>query len=228
MSRQKDRASGVADEIVEEIVDHLRPWNGRQTREAITIAASEQLERLRQMIPLQAKLYDRSRMRAHAQELDKLLNEVEELLYSDPGGLNVHLFLPPSLSESEMASKETILLSFQERAAPFFAELKRLRQVCAQAIDPGFGLHPNYDHAKSLCAWFAHALMSQLSNAKITGTKDAPFRAISGLLYEAVSGAPDADLKRACSEVLRYKRPLGTDRPRKFIRACTNKKEPNS
>jgi hypothetical protein len=44
--------------------------------------------------------------------------------------------------------------------------------------------------------------MQDLSNGKITRTKDSAFRVITGLLYEAVSGQPDADLKRACDSVL--------------------------
>ena len=44
--------------------------------------------------------------------------------------------------------------------------------------------------------------MRELSDRKITGTKDSAFRVVTGLLYEAVSGQPDADLKRACDSVL--------------------------
>jgi hypothetical protein len=58
------------------------------------------------------------------------------------------------------------------------------------------------DHAKHLCAWHALGLMRELSDRKITGTKDSAFRVVTGLLYEAVSGQPDADLKRACDSVL--------------------------
>ena len=80
--------------------------------------------------------------------------------------------------------------------------MKRLREVCARAVDPGLASHPNYDHAKHLCAWHALGLMRELSEGKITGTKDSAFRVVTGLLYEAVSGQPDADLKRACDSVL--------------------------
>jgi hypothetical protein len=88
------------------------------------------------------------------------------------------------------------------RAGSFGVELKRLREVCAHAADPGFASHPNYDHAKHLCAWLALGLMRELSDGKITGTKDSAFRVVTGLLYEVVSGLPDADLKRACDSVL--------------------------
>jgi hypothetical protein len=191
------------DEIVEEIAVHLRPWKARQTGKAVAIRVSEQMKLLREFVPLQAKLFDRRRLRAHAQKLDKSLAEVQEILVTDPGGLNLHLFRPDSWSSDEMNSMEAMALAFQRRSEPLAAELARLRKVCARAINPGFGLHPNHDHAKGLCPWFARGLMLELSNAKITGTKDASFRVISSLLYEAISGEPNADLKRACDEVLR-------------------------
>jgi hypothetical protein len=139
-----------------------------------------------------------------------LLSEVETLLASAPGALAWFLFDPlprPTLTEDGelhqvIPSIENIELTYQARADSFSAELKRLRKVCARAVDPGFGSHPNYDHAKHLCAWHALGLMRELSDRKITGTKDSAFRVVTGLLYEAVSGQPDADLKRACDSVL--------------------------
>jgi hypothetical protein len=96
----------------------------------------------------------------------------------------------------------TIKHANRQRADSFAAELKRLRQVCARGVDPGFGYHPNYEPAKYFCAFFAYSLMKALSGRTITGTKDHAFRAIAGLAYEAISGKPDADLKRACDSCL--------------------------
>jgi hypothetical protein len=92
----------------------------------------------------------------------------------------------------------------RERADLFTAELKRMRDVYALAVDPGFGHHPNYDPLKRLCAMWAHGLMRDLSRKKITGTKDDAFRAIASLLYEAISGQHDVDLKRGCDYMLRF------------------------
>ena len=101
----------------------------------------------------------------------------------------------------------------RKRADSFAAELKRMREVCARAIDPGFGYHPNYDRAKHFCVRFAHGLMLGLSERTVTGTKDDAFRAIASLLYEAISGQRDVDLKRACDSKLRdiLGLELGTD-----------------
>jgi hypothetical protein len=221
MSRKQDMPSRRgADEIVEEIVDHLRPWKNHKSVAAITAAVNHELDVLLKLAPLQTKLFDRARNRAHAKKLDRALSEVEMLLASAPGVLAWFLFnpLPPvTLTEDgelvQVAqSIENIELAYSARAGSFCAELKRLRKVCARAVDPGFASHPNYDHAKHLCAWFALGLMRELSDGKITGTKDSAFRVITGLLYEAVSGQPDADLKRACDSVLPNLNPRsGTD-----------------
>ena len=62
---------------------------------------------------------------------------------------------------------------------------------------PNLGIDPNYDHAKHLSARSAHGLMQGLSERKITGTEGGRFRTVANLLYEAISGLPDADLKRS-------------------------------
>jgi len=211
MSRKQDTASRCgADEIVEEIVDQLRPWKSHKSVAAITAAVNHELNVLLKLTPLQAKLFDRARNREHAKKLDRALSEVEMLLASAPGVLAWFLFAPlPPLMLTEdggllqvTQSIENIEFAYRASAGSFFAELKRLRKVCARAVDPGFASHPNYDHAKQLCAWHALGLMRELSDRKITGTKDSAFRVVTGLLYEAFSAQPDADLKRACDSVL--------------------------
>jgi hypothetical protein len=113
------------------------------------------------------------------------------------------LFSDSAFSLDELPSQEKLLQDYLTRSEPFFDELDRLRRHCAQAIKKGWGTHPNYDHTKSLSARSAHGLMKNHSAAKITGTQDGPFRTVASLFYEAVSGRPDADLKRACDDVIR-------------------------
>lgn len=203
------------DEIVEEIVDHLRPWKDHKGNAAITAQVNQELDVLLKLTPLQTKLYDRARNRDHAHQLDSALTELETLLASAPGLLAWFLFdpLPPvTMTEDGVLMQpmpppiDDIERAYRKHADAFAAELKRLRKVCARAIGPGLGHHPNYDHAKQMCASFARGLMLGLSDRKITGTKDDAFRTIAGLLYEAISGQHDADLKRACDSVLRNTR----------------------
>jgi hypothetical protein len=183
-------------EIIEEIVDTLRPWK-KHSRVAITAEVRKALDLTCSLISLEERFFDRAEMRAYAKRLDAALSEVETLSESPPGVLGLFLLFPRPIVPGEKTSS-------QERATEtFLAELKRLRKICAQAIAPGFGSHPKFDHAKFRCAFLAKALMGNLSKNKATGTEDAPFRVITTLFYEAVSGQPGADLKRACDDVLR-------------------------
>jgi hypothetical protein len=142
MSRKQDTASRRgADEIVEEIVDHLRPWKSHKSVAAITAAVNHELNVLLQLAPLQAKLFDRARNRTHAKKLDRALSEVEMLLASAPG-VEWFLFnpLPPmTLTEDGelvqvMQSIENIELAYRARADSFFVELKRLRVWAKTAV----------------------------------------------------------------------------------------------
>jgi hypothetical protein len=119
---------------------------------------------------------------------------------SSPGMLRGNLF-DPTLPLRKVGNDldPTAYKSLEECFDAFFAELTRLRKVCALDY---YGPHPNYDPAKHLSAEFAHSLMRKRSGQKITGTEDGAFRTIAGLLYEIVTGQPDVDLKRACDAVL--------------------------
>jgi hypothetical protein len=195
-------------EIVEEIVHWLRPWKHRVSAGAVIATVNDYLDLLL-LVPLDAKLFDRRQFRSYAKQLDGALFKVETLLASAPGGLALAFFDPVTITEDGVLvppSMDEIKRVYRKRAESFAGELKRLRKVCADAIDPGFGFHPNYEPVKYHCACFAHDLMGGLSERKITGTEGGGLRIIANLLYEAVSGQPDVDLKRACDSALRRRR----------------------
>jgi hypothetical protein len=204
-------------EIVEEIVDWLRPWKNRMSGAEVTATVNQHLDLLA-LAPRDAKLMDRRLYRAHAKQLDGALHKVETLVASAPGALALALFDPATITEDSLlmwapSSMDQIKRAYWKHAISFAGELKRLRKVCARAIDPGFGFHPNYEPVKTQCAWIAYYIMRELSNMKISGTKDGAFWTITSLLYEAVSGQKNAALKRACDSALRdiRRRELGTD-----------------
>jgi hypothetical protein len=201
------------DEIIEEIVDNLRPWKRGRTGAAVTAEVKHEAELLVKIAPLQEKLFDRSRYREHAKGLNDALLKVENLVASCPSPLALLLFNPlPPIIEREDGTLTQEVLSLEEferryraRLDWFVTEVRRVSKVCSRAMGPGIGAtHPNYDHYKHLCAQFAFGLMRGLSKNEATGTKDGAFRTVTSLLYQAISGERDADLKRACDKVLRW------------------------
>jgi hypothetical protein len=135
MSRKQDTASRRgADEIVEEIVEHLRPWKSHKSVAAITAAVNHALGVLK-LAPLEAKVSDRARCRAHAKKLDGALREVETLLASAPSTLAWILFhsLPPmTLTEDgellrAIQSIEDIELGYRVRRTETAARSLRSR-----------------------------------------------------------------------------------------------------
>jgi hypothetical protein len=167
-------------EIVEEIVDCLRPWKHRKSDAAVTAFVNHHLELLLR-VPLDLRHFDRTLHRDHAKQLDGALLEVETLLASAPPALSLALFDPVTITKDGVfvPSSSDEWESANQKGEYFIGELTRLRKVCAAAIDPGFGFHPNYDPVKYHCAWVAHGLIRELSDMKISGTKDGAFWTIT-------------------------------------------------
>jgi hypothetical protein len=82
-------------------------------------------------VPAQARWSNRARNRAHAQKLDGALRKVEKLtrLASTLGYLAFLLFSPPSGPPPSIGDIE-------HASQTFAVELKRMRNVCALAVDP--------------------------------------------------------------------------------------------
>ena len=179
-----------------------------------------ELKNLLIFVPYAKETLDRPRHRAYAKKLDTALTNVETLLDSAPRAF-ADLWLRPIMSiesggmpqpqspsidgempQPQSSSIQNLIRAYRNQTDSFVAELTRLHDLCAYFIDPNFGHHSNYDHAKHMSARLAFVLMLGLSDVKITSTEAGAFRTITNLLYEAISGEPYADLKRACDNTL--------------------------
>lgn len=188
------------DELVEAVVDSLKPWKNHKSRDTVTAEVNQTLNVLLEWVLPNKPNFDRRAIRKHAEKLDRALSKVEKLLESSPGLLALVLFDPrPVLQGDYFPQALGNHREMEARRIAFGAELKRLRDVCAR----DYGDHPNYDRAKRQTAWWSYGLMQKCSDGKITGTENQAFRTITGLLYEILSGQQDADLKRACDTELR-------------------------
>jgi hypothetical protein len=67
---------------------------------------------------------------------------------------------------------------------------------------------PEFDRAQRHCAKLAWGLMTTFSAEPITGTESGPYREIASLLYEALKGEVEVDLKSHCFFVLDHPPPI--------------------
>jgi hypothetical protein len=60
---------------------------------------------------------------------------------------------------------------------------------------------PEIDHAQRHCAILAYVLIAGISRKRITGSTDGGYHRVASLLFEALTGRADVDLKRHCDFV---------------------------
>lgn len=83
--------------------------------------------------------------------------------------------------------------------------LEAVENICEQA-DMN---QPRDDQVKIWCAKIGFTLMVRFSDGIPTsGSASSPYRIVTGLLYEVLTGEGGRDLKRACDDELRLMRPL--------------------
>jgi len=199
------------EEIAEEIVDNLRPLKtGRgKTRDTITAEVVHDLRILASTAPRLAKAINRAAMRRALAPLAEGLELVDKALPAARRVQESGLFDPrlPLIMVYGQPNPPP------DRAEFFAKEIKRLRKRTTLLLEHKVGRHHSYDLVKDHAAVCAYRLMEKLSKHRIASSKDSPFRTIASRAYEAVTGIPDADLKRACDAVLARMR--GTTPPKK-------------
>jgi hypothetical protein len=202
-----DRTSRDLAEIVEEIMDNLRPWTCPESE--VEAGIERALEALHELNPLEESLFDRSGIKKSAKDFGAAIAEVANSLRRVHPTVAWRLFgMQPDLLFDQIyeRSVEEITQAHIDRMVHFHDELTRLRIECEELVRNPGGFDPNKDVAKGNAAWGALQLMRDFSKRSPSGTAERPFRTISSLIYEAMSGNREADLKRACDEVIRWKR----------------------
>jgi hypothetical protein len=159
---------------IECAIDHLARWNQHYSHDPVTSA------------------FD------YARRLDELLARVETELKNPPEILVNFLFGPwPSERTAPMSFHEVeAAIAFEQKQ--LLEKLARMRAVCQLQRPP-----PRHDVTKRHCPAVAYQLMQALSHRPITSSPGSPFRTITSLVFEALSGEQGADLKRQCERLLR-------------------------
>jgi hypothetical protein len=82
--------------------------------------------------------------------------------------------------------------------------LRQMRLDCESLLAEAGGRRqsgPEFDRGQRFCARLAHGLMTSFSTRPITGSVDGPDHRIASVLYEALTGREEVDLKRHCDAV---------------------------
>jgi hypothetical protein len=173
------------DEIVDDIVREL---GGARGESLILPEAAVRAEIMRSVSRMTAgaRRWSREQRKAeadHAQSIDDLLAELE-LKLADP--------LAPRFNKQ------------------IFSAMGRLTAVIREMCQKQTLFRPKggreVDQLKRDCASSAFHLMQKFSRHKISGSAQTSYPVIAALLFEAVTGEREANVKRACEHVLRRRR----------------------
>jgi hypothetical protein len=183
--------------IITEILEELHPLTCPEEEAKDTVKKS--IEMLIEVAAVSKRISDRTIIRASAKKLGAALDAVFAAWHEMPA----IVFWKTFVDEGGLSGKsdEEFYRGATENAGALLDQLTRMRDACQHAEEK-VGVHPNVDHEKSSCAAVAMLLMRRLSAHKPTGTAEGRFRSISSLLYEALTGQQEVDLKRACQDCL--------------------------
>jgi hypothetical protein len=95
-----------------------------------------------------------------------------------------------------------------------FAELAHVRERC-EAIEAETLAAGRKDQVKQSCAETALFMIQVFSTEEpSSNSAKTPFREITGLIFEALTGEPARDLERACDEAIKSWKPWDNSQPK--------------
>jgi hypothetical protein len=131
-------------------------------------------------------------VRKHARALIKTIDRLHQQIKDAPTLLKL------SLGTFDLGHR---FASHRKRKQAIDAFLDELRRQCEARLSN----LPRSDRIKLECARSANYLICYYTMGKPTSSENSPFRDITGLLYEHVTGKFDKDLRTACEIILREK-----------------------
>jgi hypothetical protein len=176
-------------DIVEEILEHLWPWKRKRCEADIR---SEVEKRIALLVETAAQIDQMPRgadVRRQAAEARETLGRLRDQLAREP-----------------LRSHRPLVARWQ------FIDLDLLDETLAYTKSKNMFPDPRSKPIQGVCAGVADALIYQFSKKPATGTPDSALHAITSLLYEAITGERDQDLKRAVDAMIKSWRKPGLDR----------------
>lgn len=146
--------------------------------------------------------YSKNERLGHIHEMIKLLNEVVPQFYAREAvrrTRNDAKAIRAAVVQLERQIKNASPEMRLRLKPPLLASLQPLRTECDAAIKAA----PPTDKVKEWCARTALHLIVKFSDRAPASSEISPYRKITGLLYQAITGEADRDFKRACDNLLR-------------------------
>ena len=145
-----------------------------------------------------------------AKEIRSLIAALESKLQRLPPPLYDFLFTPPWARGTVVPGGLSAVRTTYRAEA--LGPLRRMRLDCKRFLanekkekkHPAHG--PEVDRAQRHCAILAYDLMATLSKRRITSYAEGHYVRIASLLFEALTGRPEVDLKRHCQSVIKTRR----------------------
>jgi hypothetical protein len=205
-AKPKPRAKPL-DDIVDDIVCVLGDVEGK----ALVLLEDETRAKVRRAIEDSTEFFHnwdkwcsregRATIAKDAGELADLIAALESKLKRLPDPLADYLFGPPLARHALIPVDDIMSATLTDKEA-LLERLGRLRLDCGRQQPPPHSSGPEQDRVNNHCAALARNLMKVLTSRPITGTAEGPLRVIASLVYEAFTGEPEIDLKRACDRAL--------------------------
>jgi hypothetical protein len=173
-------------EIVEEICDHLWPWKQKRCEADIRSEVEKQIALLVKIAAGIDQWPRGAEVREQAATARKTLGRLRtELAYAP-----LQSFIGPHTAIAQS-------IECLDRLDEILANTRLIK-----APDP------RSNPMQWICADSADALIYQFSRKPATGTAEGPLHAIASLLFEAVTGKPNQNLKRAVDGMIKSWRGL--------------------
>jgi len=126
--------------------------------------------------------------------------------------LDDFLFTPPG-ARSTVTEGNVLLAAKTTYKEAVLEPLRRMRLDCErilaiearELLEQPLRSGPEIDRGQRHCATMAYDLMGVFSSRSITGSAEGHYHSIASLLFEALTGRAEVDLKRHCNFVIKVR-----------------------
>jgi hypothetical protein len=189
-------ASATRAELIQLIVQAIKPWNEAYSEADVKKGVTDSLNLLCSTVPQNFSREAIKKTRQNARDVKAAAQQLERLLINATPEMKLWLKLDP------------VPASWRH---PIFAELDSIKEQCSRAE----AAQTRENNIHDWCARFGYRIVLKFSKDEPTGTDEGPYRKVTMYLYEAVTGEPDRDLRRACFDHLKqFRRAIETFKSR--------------